>query len=53
MRKDHLDNAIANCAEWDNCLRYRGEQQLLDNIEFHNNDIKDAEGIVNKQVDAV
>lgn len=53
MKKDHHDNAIVNCSEWDKCLRYRGDKQLIDNIKFHNRDIKDAQVVVNDQVDAV
>ena len=53
MRKDHLDNAMANCIEWDNCLRYRGDNGLIDNIEFHNRDINDATDMISDKVDAV
>ena len=45
---------MARCAEWDKCLRCRGNQHLIDNIEFHNDDIKHAGTIINKEaVDAV
>ena len=53
VRKGHLDAAMTNCREWDNCLRYRGDQQLLDNIEFHNGNLKEADQVIKGQVDAV